>query len=89
LASIEYLERIFEIALAAYTEKKDWTEIVYAISVEWHGYPIEVLYAGRILNFKGKFVQSESASAAIPTLERSNIARACPPQVIGISIQII
>jgi len=46
------LERIFEIALAADTEKKDWTEIGNAVLVQWHSYPIEVLDAWRILNFK-------------------------------------
>jgi hypothetical protein len=56
MPGIRYLGIILEIALAADTEKKDWTESGYAVLVEWHGYPIEVLYAGGILNFKGKLV---------------------------------
>ena len=76
MPGIQYLVIILEISLAADTEKKDWTEIGYAVLVQWYSYPIEILYAGRILNFKGKFVQGESASAAVPTLKRSDIAGA-------------
>ena len=71
-----YLEGIFEIALAADTEKKDWTEIRYADLVQWHGYSEEVLYARGILNFERKFILSGSGSAAVPTMKRSDIAGA-------------
>jgi hypothetical protein len=70
------LEWIFEIPLAADTEKNDRTEIGYAVLVQWHGYPTRVLYSERIFNLKGKFVQCESASVAVLTLERSDIAGA-------------
>ncbi len=67
---------ILKILLAANAEKKDWTQTGDAVSVQRNGYAIEVLNAPRILNFKREFVQCGSGSAAVPALERSDLAGA-------------
>jgi hypothetical protein len=76
MPGIQYLEIIFEISLAADAEKKDWTQTPYPVSVQRNGYAIEILNTRRILNFKGKLVQSGSGSTAVPTLKRSGLAGA-------------
>ncbi len=76
MPGIQYLEMILKILLAANAEKKDWTQTGDAVSVQRNSYAIEVLNARRKLNFKGEFVQCGSGSAAVPALERSDLAGA-------------